>query len=698
MFDLIPTTTLFALAEAPTTQNWPKLDVRGLAECRCGLPELFLLLLGAHARACVWPATQAVRDMKKPHAGALIAEYAQALQILQRLRAHVTESLAQRWDECMAMMQKQRLPLICLVPNAAVAAPQGSRVYAAALRAIADGATRLAAAPPEAWAALLREARAWGAWHEHVDYLVYDDAAQRPEKPPEPVQDYLDEEEIERMPRKQRAAALAKGWVRYDYDGCYRVHPPAAAQGVRGVGLLTHYGRWLIRPEAGFDDFDVSTRGWIVAARLKPEDAAAAPLDENRLARYERLQRAERFLFDANGAPASPRAFAQLYIVNESLAQYKSRLEDKRWRLLRLESLEEVPGVVLDEIYANDEDASLWGKRGEAHALLDASGVPLTEFVFHAVHAFDKKHGLAIVTQFRGDAQFKGLIDRSGRIVAPLTYHDIQVSARWGAPRFVKGRVWALTARDTVTILDAKGKQLTPPYKMLNPAQFYLGSPQENLLVVAQANDVAELSLGGDFGSALGDYDTMRAEVLAQYKAHHRAAWRKPERLTHEQIAQTLRRDAFYDLLALLCEDTEALRSAWTDFVARLDDPGKHPEGRLSAELLGGAGVEHWFMVCEVSWPYPSAFIDHNGLDELPQLSRHFPELKAAQGFRLKDEDAGMEEGFAAFDRHLAKKGYRLISIESFADLYALGAIRAERYDTLLQQAQALSVLVHGFS
>jgi hypothetical protein len=695
----------------PTLENWAQLNTRGIAEWSDAVPVLFLWLIGPTPRRCVWPAYG-----DGPQPPALICPWDEAVGRLQAVwvrlqrpeHAHDGAALRQSLKGVLEAFADTQTGYLVLDASMLMHAEHGCRYdkpgYRKAFEQLRSQATLLAVewadetqTTPALQRLLAQPVTSVGYWGAEVAAGCWYDWSQVPDDLPNFLAEYS-------------GSWYDDGRSAAEYDtklGAYLVRRCQPGQ-PHQEGAVTAYGRWLVpvgphRVLTNRYDDDAK-RAWITLLR---------PGDSSNDDRYG--------LLDSNGVEVLPTIFTHVSTVGDRLVLCQAPDSP---RGADGEAACELRRIDTGEIIERHLGGRFFHGRGDGYieaeladidgpnrmALLDFDGRRLTDFAFSGFSTFHKRHKVAMASR---DGRW-GLINAQGEVILPMVYDRMSTKNRSGPPHFHGDRVLIFTVEhdaqgkaihgsDRVGIADKHGRVIVPP--TMQPWHLQWAFDKNGCMLVHQNDLLYHLYADGSLSAPLGSRQAALDEVMRQFNQR----WQRGEPAEASTPVAEVDREACRELIGLLCrgmDDTAATLQShlddWLDEVAAGsgDEDGvaaDDEDGPSSFQLMPDDGpATPFFRAIAYALRDHSVWmhLDWKAADEVAHAAAHLPDIAALRTFRWDGLANGedMQDGFDALAAHLRMAGWSLISFDTQADDYLIGAVAEVDTARCLALAQALRV------
>ncbi|MEF9948071.1 MAG: hypothetical protein RR800_06970, partial [Comamonas sp.] len=576
---------LLAHDEHPSpTADWPAEPggpCEGWAEWFDGVPLLFSVLLGDARHLPERVPCSAYQDKES-----LISLAAPMDQVKSRwqwlktkmdpLPAHWPESVKKQWQEIDAIVtqsQRQWLLLDCatLIPE-----DTDSPEYAAALNALRDQCLQWDCSSeglPESLQVLKQHPQAQLGWWSH-SVLMRTEVIERDNDDDWPA--WLKDHYQERY-----HSAWDEGTDAYYVMP--KIHPRTGAK-LPGenhrdgwpIGLVTPYGRWLVKPIEGANG--AYTSGGYICVRY-PEEAEGVGEKSG--------------LKDLNGNWVVPPSagYRNAYAITPQVMVCKSPNIPNTEDLRSLPSLALLHEGLSSIDYNEEEDEFIRADQGpygnSRKLLLKSDGQPLFDASkYEQINDFNAKTGLAVVTvrenyvDENGEESchvWEGVLHISGQEIIPCEYKTIERGFSSSPPKVLPGsKLLAISDKGQPHVYSTKGKLLASPDIWCPPLNC---SPKKNeLLTFMGEGPEAELVM-----FSIKDFSiTHTGETWDDYRNALRGMFKglggeqaETTIMTREELIEAEDEVWMSDLTRILClgdenEATELLQE-WRDCVAEPD-------------------------------------------------------------------------------------------------------------------------------
>ncbi|MDR2189276.1 MAG: WG repeat-containing protein [Azonexus sp.] len=444
----------------------------------------------------------------------------------------------------------------------------------------------------------------------------------------------------------------------------------------RGVALVTGYGRWLVHPDEGAGGL-YAQNGWISVGF--PGDGSSPPSGVK----------------DLNGQWVIPvsAGYGDILILNAMLMicrasgstrdiwQMRSLPDDR----LLFDDLENAHKEDDDMLRAIHVDGSL--------SLLDAAGNVLFTGPYKSIGEFSKKTGLAVV---RGEQGY-GVIDKSGKLIIPCEYEDIESGVQDKPPRvYPGGKILARGQGWQPYIYSTKGKLLASPPIFLHGARvkdkdrwlaYEHASPDTEALWFSMQDFSIER-----LGMTIKEFFQPLTDRLERWKEN---AGAEPRDITREELLAAENPDwmrAMCRIVRLGNEDEAgALLDEWLEGVRAADqkdeEDDEEDENPFTVWRDQNALTVYWRLMPDDA--FEVTHLDWKDTDSLAGIGG----LPGTEDWHWDRDDEGetMQDGFNSMAAHLERQGLALISLDTGGDMYCMMVTRQEDADAfvaLLEQAR----------
>lgn len=462
------------------------------------------------------------------------------------------------------------------------------------------------------------------------------------------------------------------------------------------VGLVTPYGRWLVKPVEGA--CGAYTSGGHINVRY-PE------------AREGEGEKSG--IKDLNGNWLVPPSAGYLnaYAITPRVMACQSALgqgEDLR----SLPGLELLHEGVYNILHNEEQDAFIRALAGPQEAprmlLLDLHGKPVFDSSrYEHVSDFNAKTGLAVArirvpcTDDNGEGSCRiheGVVHISGKEIIPCEYELIERGFSDSPPRVLPGgKLLAFTHQGQPRVYSTRGKLLAAPDIWCPPLHRDLR--KNELLCFMGEGDEAEMGM-----FSIKDFDFVRTgETWQDYRAALKGMFRgldgqavETRSMTRKELLEAEDQDWMQDLARMLCLDNanEAaeLLQQWRDCVA---DPDPAELGwdenaeEFDPELMQISGDEnaltlYWVHLLAVATQF--ARFDWKDADGMAD-TRWLP---GTDDWHWDTPADGMEAGLEHMAEHLAARGLALVRLATDDDSLRITVVRAGDAEAFIERlAQA---------
>lgn len=462
------------------------------------------------------------------------------------------------------------------------------------------------------------------------------------------------------------------------------------------VGMVTPYGRWLLKPLEGASMAYAS--GGYISVRY-PE---AAPSDG-----------APSGLKDLNGVWVLPRSagYRDSYAVTPHVLVCKNPHVDHREDLRSLPGLELLHEAVFHVEYNPEGDGVLRASAGDHQfpqaLMLNTHGQPLFDSDrYERVNAFHAKTGLAVATIRvpTTDAQgepysqtYEGVLHISGQEIVPCEFELIERGFNDSPPKVFPGsKLLAFTHQGQPRIYNTKGKLLAAPDIWCPP--LHRDVKKNELLTFMGEGPEAEMGM-----FSIKDYSfTRTGETWDDYRNALRGAFKG---LSGEPTATTtMTRDALIeaedevwmqDIARMLClgDGAEAgeLLQDWRHCVAAPDpdDMGWDEDDEIDpSEMYLPEGENALTLYWVHLLPIATHFARFDWKDANGIADTHW--LPGTDDWHWDAPEDGVETGLEHMAEHLHHHGYALIRLATDDDSIRITVVRTEDAEDFLERlAQA---------
>ena len=704
---------LLAHDEHPSpTADWPAEPggpCEGWAEWFDGVPLLFSVLLGDARHLPERVPCSAYQDKES-----LISLAAPMDQVKARwqwlktqmepLPAHWPESVKKQWqeiDSIVTQSQRQWLLLDCatLIPE-----DTDSPEYAAALNALRERCLQWDCSGeglPESLQVLKQHPQAQLGWWSH-SVLMRTEVIERDNDDDWPA--WLKDHYQERYHRAWDEGTDA-------YYVMPKIHPSTGAK-LPGenhrdgwpIGLVTPYGRWLVKPIEGANG--AYTSGGYICVRY-PEEAEGAGEKSG--------------LKDLNGNwVVSPSAgYRNAYAITPQVMVCKSP------NIPNTEDLRSLPGLALlheglsSIDYNEEEDEFIRADQGpygnSRKLLLKSDGQPLFDASkYEQINDFNAKTGLAVVTVRENyvDEQgeeachiWEGVLHISGQEIIPCQYKTIERGFSSSPPKVLPGsKLLAITDKGQPHVYNTKGKLLASPDIWCPPLNC---SPKKNeLLTFMGEGPEAELVM-----FSIKDFSITRTgESWDDYRNAMRGMFKglggeqaETTTMTREELIEAEDEIWMSDLTRMLClgdEDEAAeLLQEWRDCVAEPDpdDMGWDEDDEIDPNVMHLPAGENALTLYWVHLiPIATQFTRFDWKDADGIAETHW--LPGTDDWHWDTPADGVESGLEHLAEHLSSRGMALIKLATDDDSIRITVVRADDAEDFLDRLAQASITAWNYS
>lgn len=463
------------------------------------------------------------------------------------------------------------------------------------------------------------------------------------------------------------------------------------------VGLVTPYGRWLLKPIEG------ASMAFVSGAAISVRYPETTPGEGSKSG-----------LKDLNGVWTVPPSagYRDAYAITQHVMACKSSIDPDREDLRSLPGLELLYEAIYHPQYVEDGDGILRALAGDNQApqalMLNLHGQPL----FHSnryegVNTFNAKTGLAVATvrvpytdahSGANSRMYEGVLHISGQEIVPCEFELIERGFRDSPPKvFPGGKLLAFTHEGEPRVYSTKGKLLAAPELWCAP--LHRDVKKNELLAFQGERPDAEMGM-----FSIKDFSfSPSGETWQDYSDALKGAFK---RLTQPSETTTMTREALIaaedevwmgEITRILSlgdadEATELLQQ-WRDCVAAPDpdDMGWDADDEIDPDVMHLPEDEnalslYWVHLQAIATHF--AHIDWKDSESL----RSSTWLPGAQDWYwdLADEGDGISDGFASLAAHLAPQGLSLLHVATDDDSRRYGVVRtddAADFLSLLDQA-----------
>ncbi|WP_284334681.1 hypothetical protein [Comamonas sp. NoAH] len=459
------------------------------------------------------------------------------------------------------------------------------------------------------------------------------------------------------------------------------------------MGLVTPYGRWLLRPIEGASMAFAS--GDAISVRY-PETTPGEGCKSG--------------LKDLNGVWTVPPSagYRDAYAITPHVMACKSTADPAREDLRSLPGLQLLHEAVSHVEYDEEGDGVLRAAAGDDLApqalMLNTHGQPLFDSSrYERVNPFNAKTGLAVAlirrpyTDAHGEENshiYEGVLHISGKEIVPCEFELIERGFNNSPPKvFPGGKLLAFTHEGNPRVYNTQGKLLAAPDIWCAP--LHRNVKKNELLAFMGERPDAEMGM-----FSLKDFSfSPSGETWQDYSDALQGAFK---RLIEPSETTTVTRTALIEgedaqwmqaitRILSLGDETEAaqLLEQWRECVANPDpdDLGwdsdedefapEHMELPADENLL----TLYWVHLQAIATHF--AHIDWKNSDAL----RDSTWLPGAQDWcwDRADEGDGISDGFASLAAHLEPQGLSLLHLATDDDSRRFGVVRTEDAQELLE-------------
>lgn len=696
---------------SPTT-DWPAEPggpCEGWAEWFDSVPLLFSVLLGDAQNLPERVPCSAYQDKES-----LISLAAPMDQVKARwqwlkaqmepLPAHWPDSVKKQWQEMDAIVtqsQRQWLLLDCatLIPE-----DTDSPEYAAALNALRDRCLQWDCSVdtlPESLQVLKQQPKTQLGWWSH-SVITRTEVIERDNDDDWPA--WLADHYVERY-----HSAWDEGTDAYYVMP--KIHPRTGAK-LPGenhrdnwpIGLVTPYGRWLVKPIEGANS--AFTSGGYISVRY-PEEAEGMGEKSG--------------LKDLNGNWVVPPSagYRNAYAITPQVMACKSANGPGMEDLRSLPSLELLHEGVSSIYYNEEEDKFIRADQGpygsSRKLLLKADGQPLFDASkYEHINDFNAKTGLAVVTVRENyiDEQgeeachtWEGVLHISGQEIIPCQYKTIERGFSSSPPKVLPGsKLLAITGKGQPHVYSTKGKLLASPDIWCPPLNC---SPKKNeLLTFMGEGPEAELVM-----FSIKDFSITRTgETWDDYRNALRGMFKgldgEPAETTTVTRAELIEAEDevwMSDLTRILClgdEDEAAeLLQEWRDCVAEPDpdDMGWDEEDEIDPDVMQlptgeNALTLYWVHLIPIATQF--ARFDWKDADGIADT--HW--LPGTDDWHWDTPADGVESGLEHLAEHLTGRNMALIKLATDDDSIRITVVRASDAEDFLDRLAQACITAWNYS
>ncbi|MEG3000334.1 MAG: hypothetical protein RR855_07265 [Comamonas sp.] len=454
------------------------------------------------------------------------------------------------------------------------------------------------------------------------------------------------------------------------------------------VGLVTPYGRWLLRPEAGahraFASGGCINLGYPPAGAGQPERCG---------------------IQDANGLWRVPPelGYTEAWALTPQLMQ--TQAADGSYALQRLCD-QALLHSDLTSIDLFPEDGLIRARRSDDTVLvLDAAGQPLFDSPYYQVLNFNPKTGLAVAFQRQhpGDRSSplrEGVLHRSGVLRVPCEFAQIERGFNDSPPKvFPGGKLLAFSPEGQPHVFSTQGQLLCAPALWCPPLA---RTVKKNALLAGQGSG-PEAEMGWfslkDFsftpsGETWGDItDALRRNLEGSTDTEVRV-------LRRSDLVDAEDTDWMEDVARMLClgdaSAGTALAARWRTAVAQPDpddwgwdsaDPDFDPD---TLELYGDDNdlTLYWQHLLAIAPQF--AQLDWKDADGLAG-NLWQPGTQDWQWDRATQGD-GMQDGLDSLAAHLAAQQLALLQLRTDSDCLRFAVVRQADAADLLERLDQAAV------
>lgn len=696
---------------SPTTE-WPAQPggpCEGWAEWFASTPLLFSVLLGDAKHLPERVPCSAYQDKES-----LISLAAPMDEVKTRwqwlkakmepLPAHWPDSAKKQWqqiDDIVMQSQRHWLLLDCasLIPH-----DFDEPEYAAALDALRDRCLQWdcsADALPESLQILKQEPQSQYGWWSH-SVIMRTEVIERDNDDDWP--DWLKNDYVERYHSAWDEGVEAYYVMPRKHPRTGEKLPGENHRSNWPVGLVTPYGRWLVKPIEGANG-TYSSGGYI---NVRYPEAKEGEGEKSGLK-------------DLNGNWVVPPSAGYLnaYAITHQVMACKSP------HLENMEDLRSLPGLELlhegvSSIYYNEEEDEFIraekGPYGDSQKLLlKADGQPLFDASkYTQVHDFNAKTGLAVVlarvatVNDEGQAcseTREGVIHITGKEIIPCQYKTIERGFNSSPPKVLPGsKLLAITDKGQPHVYNTKGKLLASPDIWCPPLNC---SPKKNeLLTFTGEGPEAELVM-----FSLKDFSITRTgETWDDYRNAMRGMFKglngeqaEPTTMTREELIEAEDEVWMSDLTRILClgdEDEAAeLLQQWRDCVAdpEPDDMGWDEDDEIdpnAMQLPDGENALTLYWVHLI--PIATQFARFDWKDADGIAGTHW--LPGTDDWEWDTPADGVESGLEHLAEHLTSRDLALIKLATDDDSIRITVVRADDAEDFLDRLAQASITAWNYS
>lgn len=470
------------------------------------------------------------------------------------------------------------------------------------------------------------------------------------------------------------------------------------------MGLVTPYGRWLVKPVEGATGA-YSSGGYINV-------------------RYPEAQEGEgekSGLKDLNGNWVVPPSagYRNAYAITPQVMACQSANYEG------CEDLRSLPGLALlheglSGIDYNEEEDSFiradQGPYGDSHKLLlKPDGQPLFDASRYAhIHDFNAKTGLAVATirapyiDENGEASshtWEGVIHINGDEIIPCEFKTIERGFSSSPPKvFPGGKLLAIDDKDRPRVYSTKGQLLSAPDIWCPPLN---NSPTKNeLLTFMGQGPEAEMGM-----YSIKDFSfTRTGETWDDYRNAMRGMFKglddeTPEVTTITRVELIEAEDPIWmeGMARILClgdeSETAELMAQWRACVAEPDpdDMGWDEDDEIDPDVMQVSGDEnaltlYWVHLLAIGTQF--ARFDWKDADGIAD-TRWLP---GTNDWHWDSPADGVESGLEHLAEHLKQRDYALIKLATDDDSIRITVVRADDAEDFLERLAQAAVSAWNYS
>lgn len=696
---------------SPTT-DWsaePGGPCEGWAEWFESVPLLFSVLLGDAQHLPELVPCSAYQD--KQSLISLAAPMAQVKARWQWFKAQMEplparwpESVKKQWQEIDTLItqsQRQWLLLDCatLIPE-----DTDSPEYAAALNALRDRCTQWDCSVntlPESLQVLKQAPQSQLGWWSH-SVIARTEVIERDNDDDWPA--WLADHYVERYHSAWDEATDTYLVLPKIHPRTGEPLPKKKRPDAWPMGMVTPYGRWLLKPMEGASGAHTSG-GYICVSYPEESEGAGAKSG----------------LKDLNGNWVVPPSagYRNAYAITPQVMACQSENGSG------MEDLRSLPGLALlhegvSSIYYNaEEDEFIRADQGpygsSRKLLLKQDGQPLFDASkYEQINDFNAKSGLAVVTVRENyiDEQgeeachiWEGVLHISGQEIIPCQYKTIERGFSSSPPKVLPGgKLLAITDKGQPHVYSTKGKLLASPDIWCPPLNC---SPKKNeLLTFMGEGPEAELVM-----FSIKDFSITRTgETWDDYRNALRGMFKgldgeqaETTTMTRAELIEAEDEVWMGDLCRILClgdeDEATALLQEWRDCVAEPDpdDMGWDDDDEIDPDVMHLPAGENALTLYWVHLiPIATQFARFDWKDADGIADTHW--LPGTDDWHWDTPADGVESGLEHLAEHLSGRGMALIKLATDDDSLRITVVRASDAEDFLDRLAQARITAWNYS